>query len=127
MLKVKNVKVIDLYDWDELVKETYGKHYSFQQQHGCQPRGMHNITIPSDDYDDEMHDTIAEGVNGAEMGVKFKTWLERDPKASVCGRTDYHIGMFWERNFYPDLQTVANDLHAKGLIEAGDYVIEIDW
>jgi hypothetical protein len=35
--------------------------------------------------------------------------------------------MFWERNFYPDTYTVANDLYDKGLIEAGDYIINIDW
>jgi hypothetical protein len=35
--------------------------------------------------------------------------------------------MWWERNFYPDIQIVANDLHSKDLLEAGTYIIEIDW
>ena len=35
--------------------------------------------------------------------------------------------MFWERNFYPHVEMVMNDLHAKGLVEAGEYVIDIDW
>ena len=61
------------------------------------------------------------------MGVKFEKWLERDIKQSVEGRTDWYISLFWERNFYPNIQTVANDLHEKGLIEAGDYTINIDW
>jgi hypothetical protein len=35
--------------------------------------------------------------------------------------------MWWDRNFYPNLQMVANDLHEKGLLAAGDYIISIDW
>lgn len=38
MLKYTNKKVISVQDWDELVQETYGKPYSFQQQNGCQDR-----------------------------------------------------------------------------------------
>jgi hypothetical protein len=34
---------------------------------------------------------------------------------------DRHV----ERNFYPDVQMVANDLYSKGLVAAGKY--EIDW
>ena len=84
------------------------------------------------------------------MGVKFKTWLDRDPNAPLnpskqelkqCnyywGKTEEdekhwkedksNIHMFYERNFYPDFQTVANDLCEKGLLEPGDYTIDIDW
>ncbi len=88
-LKYKNKKTIDVSDWDDLVIETYGKPYNFQQQRGCQSRGIVNITIPSKYTDDEeMHDSIPEEINGEEMGVKFKVWLERDPKAPVDGEKD---------------------------------------
>ena len=92
--------------------------------------------------------SIPEVINGGEMGVKFNVWLERDAKAplnptdeelkscpyffpsddkkSWC-ESESHITMFWQRNFYPNLQILANDLHAKGHVEAGDYVINIDW
>lgn len=149
-IKTKNHKVIELGDWDDLVIETYGRMYSFQQQDGCQGRGNVKLTIPDTDNDSEMHDKIPEIINGEIMGVKFATWLERDPKAPLnpsdkelksCnyywGKTEQdktswkqdesNIRMFYDRNFYPDLQTVANDLHKKGLIEAGEYIIEIDW
>ena len=69
----------------------------------------------------------------AEMGVSFAAWLARDPKAplkdaSSDERTErWCIELFWHRNFYPGFQMVANDLHAKGLIEAGKYTIDIDW
>lgn len=128
MIKTKNVKVIELSEWDKLVSETYGKPYSFQQQNGCQSRGFFDITIPSEYMEDEdMNDVIPEIINGEEMGVKFSKWLERDPKQPVGGKTDYCLDLWWGRNFYPDIYTVANDLHKRGLIEAGEYSIKIDW
>lgn len=108
--------------------KTYNRPYSFQQQDGCKERQRVNITIPDHPYDYE-NDSVPEVVNGEEMGVSFKAWLERDPKQPLnSGRGDtFALELFWERNFYPDVQMVANDLHAKGLINAGDYVIDIDW
>jgi hypothetical protein len=35
--------------------------------------------------------------------------------------------MWWGRNFYPELSVVVNDLHAKGLLDEGEYEIDIDW
>jgi hypothetical protein len=128
-MKYKNVKVIELRDWDNLVQQTYGRPYDFQQQYGCQSRGKFNITIPSEETEDEdMNDSIPEVVNGDEMGVKFDVWLARDPKQPIRNQQfDFELDLFWSRNFYPDIYTVANDLHKKGLIEAGEYVIDIDW
>jgi hypothetical protein len=136
MLKIKNIKTIEVQDWDKLVQETYGKPYSFQQQDGCKERGNFDIDIPSKYSDDEdMNDSIPEEVNGEKMGVKFAVWLARDPKEPLKNDKDkeggkkdqWRIDLFWERNFYPDVHEVANDLHKKGLIEAGEYRINIDW
>jgi hypothetical protein len=127
MLEYKTVKVIDVNDWDKLVSDTYGRIYNFQQQDDCKERQHVPITIPDEPYDYE-NDSIPEVVNGKEMGVSFKAWLERDPKQPLPDRDDkFGLQLFWERNFYPDVQMIANDLHAKGLIEAGDYKINIDW
>src|ERR1035437_128242 len=121
-LKYKMERVIEVQDWDRLVQDTYKRTYSFQQQEGCQSRGSFHISIPSDyTNDEEMNDSIPEVVNGEEMGVKFDVWLQREPNQPVNGETDYHLDLFWERNFYPDIHTVANDLYNKGLVEAGDY------
>jgi hypothetical protein len=151
MIKYSNKKVIEVQDWDNLVQKTYGKPYSFQQQDGCQSRGVVNINIPDEDYDEEMNDHIPEVINNEyKMGVKFDVWLKRDPNEPLnpskqelkdCnyywGKSEAeeeawkkdksHINMFFKRNFYPSIQSVANDLHKKGLIEAGDYTINIDW
>jgi len=129
-MKIRNVQVIDLKEWDGCVKSTYNRPYSFQQQDGCRPRGTFELTVPDqdNDYDEEMADSVPEVVNGKERGAKFAVWLARDPKQKMEGQTyEWELELWWERNFYPDVQTVANDLHARGLLAAGDYMIEIDW
>jgi hypothetical protein len=128
-LKYQNKRIIDSFDWDDLVIQTYGKPYCFQQQDGCQSRGTVSISIPSPYSNDKsMHNSIPEKVNGEQMGVKFDVWLARDPNQPLEDEKDKtYIDMFWERNFYPDLHTLANDMYNKGLIEMGDYIIDIDW
>lgn len=128
MLKTSKKNFVEVQDWDELVQKTYGRPYCFQQQNGCQGRGTHTLNVPEDwDDDENMNDSIPEKVNGEEMGVKFDVWLARDPKAPIKDGGTEWLDLFWERNFYPDIQKVANDLHAKGLLPAGEYVINIDW
>ena len=129
MIKIQNKQIIALSDWDELVEKTYGKPYSFQQQNDCMERQTYDITIPSA-ADDFENDTIPDEVNGEEMGVSFAAWLARDVKqwnGALEDKRDWSIELFWQRNFYPDIQMIANNLHAKGLIPAGKYGIEIDW
>ena len=124
---------VDCAEWDKVVSQTYGRPYKFQQQNGCQQRGEFSLTVPSSDAcDDEQHDSIPEVVNHDEMGVKLSAWLARDPTQPlvdgdrVCDE-QWEIGLWWDRNFYPDIHAVANDLHSKGLLPAGDYIILIDW
>lgn len=131
-LKFKNTKTIEVSDWDKLVQETYGKPYRFQQQDGCQSRGTHTLQVPLGDIEDFdfQNDSIKDEVNGSEMGVSFKAWLARDPKewnGEDGGGRSFSVDLFWSRNFYPNLQVLANDLYEKGLIEEGEYVINIDW
>ena len=131
MLKIQSTQSIDDSDFDNLVRETYGKVYTFQQQDGCKERGVEYFTVPMDDPYDFENDSLPEEVNGREMGVSFAAWLKRDPKHPLKDEEDggekWRINMFWERNFYPSLDMVVNDLYNKGLIPAGDYQIVIDW
>ncbi len=130
MLNVRTEQVIDVDDWDQLVVETYGKPYSFQQQDGCKERQRVRITIPDIAYDYE-NNTIPEVINGEGMGVSFRSWMERNPKQKLDTKNswdrEHGLSLWWERNFYPDVQMVANDLYEKGLVEAGVYTIDIDW
>ena len=126
----KSVSIFDLQEWDGLVFETYGKPYSFQQQDDCKNRGTEYFTVPVEHPEDYENDTVPENVNDPEMGVSFKAWLERDPKQALSNPNDqntWSLDMWWERNFYPHLDMILNDLHSKGLLPAGEYGIEIDW
>lgn len=128
-LPVSTKKLVTVNAWDRLVSTTYGRPYSFQQQEGCKSRGTHHFEVPEEAEDFEKV-TIPEVVNGPEMGVSFAAWLARDPKQKLANpksQEDYCLTLWWHRNFYPDIQMVANDLHAKGLLDAGEYVIDIDW
>lgn len=127
MIRIQTKHVIDVGDWDDLVITTYGKPYRFQQQDGCKERQNVNITIP-DGNEDYENDSIPDEINGRDKGVSFAAWIARDPKEwNGKPENGFMVNMFWERNFYPDVQMIANDLHAKGLIPAGEYVIDIDW
>ena len=127
-MNIRTEQIIDSWDWDDLVTKTYGRPYSFQQQDGCKQRGTVSISVP-DDAEDFDNDTVPEIVNHNDMGVSFKAWLARDPKKQLNNKdnqTSCSLGLWWGRNFYPDVNMVANDLHAKGLLNAGDYTINID-
>jgi len=130
-MKIRTEKVIEVSEWNKLVRDTYKRPYSFQQQDGCRSRGVFRFSVPeASEIDDEMPDTVPEIINHKEMGVNFASWLKRDPTQKLPNPDDqasYCLEMWWHRNFYPDIQMVANDLHAKGLLEAGDYTIDIDW
>ena len=128
MIQFKDIKIIEVQDLDDLVIKTYGKPYSFQQQSGCKSRGTEDITVPASEPYDFKNDSIPEKINGEEMGVSFKSWLDRDTKEWNGKPEDSnYVDMFWERNFYPDIEMIVNDLHLKGLFPAGEYIINIDW
>lgn len=132
-MKIKTENVIECSDWDEFVKKTYGKPYCFQQQNNCQSRGIFRLTVPNKNARDFENDTVPEIVNHEEMGVSFAAWLKRDPKTPLkdeeenVGNESWAIELWWERNFYPNINIIANDLHKRGLLEAGKYIINIDW
>ena len=127
MIRIETKQVISVQDWDDMVEKTYGRVYSFQQQDDCKERGNYTITIP-EACDDFGSNTVIEKINGNDMGVSFSAWLARNPDEWNGDPSDkFMLDLFWHRNFYPDVQMVANDLHAKGLIPAGTYDIEIDW
>lgn len=126
-MTIRTTQSISVQDLDALIVKTYGRPYRFQQQVGCQDRGSYRIEVPTDPEDYEAT-SIPEIINGEEMGVSFAAWLARDPAAPVGDRREpYAIELFWARNFYPHQSMVLNDLHARGLLDAGEYVLVIDW
>ncbi len=124
---MKTKQVIEVSEWNSLVVKTYGRPYNLQQQDGCMGEGAVRITGPSEpnDYD---RTSVPEEVNAEEMGVSFAAWQARDPKQKLSNpddQEDYCLELWWHRNFYPDLQMVANDLHSRGLLDSGEHAILI--
>lgn len=132
MIHTRTEVVISVEEWDSLVETTYGRPYNLQQQDGCKERQRVRIQVPSDGYDFEQ-ESVPEIVNGDEMGVSFQSWLIRDPNQLLNElRPDWDNGkdslrLWWLRNFYPTIESIINDLYTKGLIDAGEYSIDIDW
>lgn len=127
-LKTNTITTIDCFELDKVVRETYGRLYCFQQQDGCKDRGSYRVTVPVENPDDYENDTVPEIVNGEEMGVSFEAWLARDPKQKLKGQEfDFCLSLWWQRNFYPHIDMVLNDLYQKDLVDAGEYTIIIDW
>ena len=132
-IKYTTIKQIDIFDWDDLVKKVYNKPYNLQQQNGCYDDGE-NIEIdidlknPCEDLYEEITN-IPLKVDGKEKGVSFNTWLETDPKTLGLSEWEYGYekGLFWDRNFYPDVNYLAQDLCRRGYIEEGSYTIKIWW
>lgn len=131
MIETKDVKMIDCEVWDDLVIKTYGHLYNIQQQDGCQPRGVYYLTVPDDDAFDYQCTELPYEINGENMGVSFEAWKKADKEEILENlRENGHDichDLFWKRNFYPSVEVVANDLHERGLLPAGNYAIDIDW
>lgn len=130
MIKLHTEHVIDVHDFDELVKTTYNRPYSFQQQDNCKPRQRVRISVPDKYPNDYENNTVPEEVNHQKQGVSFASWLSRDPKQKLSNpddQEDYCTVIWWNRNFYPDVSMIINDLHSKGHLPTGSYIIDIDW
>lgn len=111
-----------------MVVETYGKLYCFQQQDGCKGRGTYKFTVPIKNSEDFEDTEIPEIVNGPEMGVKFESWLARDQKQPLKNQIyDFQLELWWNRNFYPHIEKIIDDMHKKGILSEGEYVINVDW
>lgn len=131
---METVNFFEVNEWDNLIQTTYKKPYSFQQQGGCKDRGIARFIVPTIPEDFE-NTSVPEIVNHSDMGVSFVAWLDRDPTKPLDGGGDpgeattnpRYITMWWERNFYPALEILAQDLYSRGLLKAGNYIINIDW
>lgn len=138
----KLVRVIECSEFDELVKKTYGKRYSSRQQDDCKFEGStYSFTIPQAYVYDYERDEIPQIINGDVKGVSFEAWKARDNDQPVYaskyndkgelvedrdkdGEYDWYLSLFWHRSFYPSIDMVIEDLHKRGLLEEGDYLIQ---
>lgn len=130
-LETKTVNMVSDCDWDDLVMKVYCLEYCLQQQDGCRDRGVLRLEVPDNSYDDsQMPDSVPEDVHtDHECGVQFEIWKKSDPDMPLKGGQPGSnlVTTWWQRAFYPHPQAVANDLHSRGLLPAGEYLIDIQW
>lgn len=99
-------------DFSRYVTEHYGRPYNLQQQGDMLAQEASvRFTVPSPYAEDDMPVSLAD-------------WIAATPPTDP---SDYREKMRWERDYYPNLETVANDLHTKGLLDAGDYIMYAWW
>jgi len=128
MALFEDVKMAESCGWDTFVSQVYGRPYCLQQQSGCYQRGIIRLSVPDEDFEDCLDEVPADRNYHGDEPVKLSVWLARNPDEPLDNQKwDTDLGIWWERHFFPSLQAVANDLHQRGLLEAGDYVINIDW
>lgn len=128
-LKYEDVKLTDCCDWDNLIQEVYSRPYCLQQQNGGQERGIIRLTVPNNNWY-KYTDKVTEDAGTKEMGVSLYRWLMRDPTKPLSGRSgdkQWKIDMWYDCHFYPHVQELANDLHKIGCLDAGNYIIHINW
>ena len=131
MMKIgKKITLIEVQDWNKLVIETYGIPYNFQQQDGCKSRGTYHFLIPQtvsefDDFKNESIDEYPGYGDPVEMGVSFESWLKHD--ITKYGKMDLNRKLWFHRYFYPNVTMIIEDLYKRGVLEEGEYLINIDW
>lgn len=130
-MNYETVKLVESSELDRFVEEIYGKPFCFQQQAGCRSRGTISVTVPVKYLKDfeEGYDAKEVAESEGYYSVSLKDWLDRDPdeKFQSNEKYDWETIMIWQRNFYPDIDVIFDDLHKKGLIEEGKYLINISW
>ena len=124
MLKSKAVQIVQHYDWDEFVEEVYAKTYKFKKQPDKLFTRMQFITVPLAEVEEYKNTKIPFEPFPLQFGVSFETWKNSTPEETLQHfKFDWDDDDFWECGFFPHIQMIAHDLHAKGLLEAGEYVI----
>ena len=123
----------DYYDFNKLVEKTYDKFYCFQQQDNGRKHGVYTFEIPVKSPFNYQNISIPEIVNHSEIGVDFYTWLQRDihkPLKDVKYTTDFNkslgLRLWWDRNFFPSIDMIINDLYKNGILPEGFLKIIID-
>ncbi|WP_043736189.1 hypothetical protein [Nocardia asiatica] len=105
------VTLIDENTFSALVSHLHARPYRLQQQGDGLPQNtIVKITVPALEHD--------------WPGIPLAEWA-----ATPIGDYTYpwQAETHWEREYYPCLEDVVNDLHARGLLAAGNYALHVRW
>ncbi|MFE3757903.1 hypothetical protein ACFXO9_26650 [Nocardia tengchongensis] len=109
-LEPRAVTLIWEKDFSQFVSRVYGRPYQLgRQDGGLLKDSTVEFTVPAQEF--EWSDpSVAE-------------WLAALPPDD----RDWQETLRWEREFHPGLEAIVNDLHARGLLPAGEYLLEVWW
>ena len=96
--------------FSSFVSQVYGRPYQLGRQSGGLPKDTTvEFTVPAQEF--------------GWSGPSVAEWLAAPPPDdSDCQET-----LRWEREFHPELEAIVNDLHARELLPAGEYLLEVWW
>ncbi len=97
MLKYQLKKVVWEADLQDLIQVTYGRRTEWSAEQEMGQNETRDFTVPSTKY-----------LWSGEQET-FDRWLAGEDMADVS------------------MQLILNDLHERGLVEAGEYVVEVYW
>jgi hypothetical protein len=124
-LKIEDVKLIWESELSELVTKTYGRPYSLQQQDEMMAQDtILRVRVP--EGLEPWNESYDENPEGYTPLPTLARWAATETPAEHRFPS-YREEMWWHRNFYPCRDEVLGDLHDKGLLPAGDYVIHCWW
>lgn len=132
-MKCRKINLVNVEDFNEVIKEVYCKHYSFQHQGARTYNGVEEsyfLKVPYirnfKDFDSgaAIEECIYNNEQILQYGVEFNEWLNKDPNFEWYS-SDINNKLIWERYYYPHIYMLINDLYIKGLIEAGEYCIKM--
>lgn len=107
MIKFEEVRMVDSSEIDRVVESIYQLPFNYQQQ---------NI---ENDIKDSFEYWIVPREDRYLEGLSIEEWTKEDkPNTPNYKRT-------FERTIYPDFQQVLNELHRRGLMPEGKYIISI--
>ncbi len=129
------VRMIWETEFSNLVSAVYGRPYQLQQQDAMMGQDqIERVRVPDEEWDadwclESFHawrDADATPPEGDRERWKWELDWERLNNDEDCMR--YSPGPFFAVDIpTPPAGTIMNDLHARGLIEGGDYVIHAWW
>lgn len=116
----RQVTLIWEIEFSDLVRKIYGRPYQFQQQGDMMGQDtIYRFSVPATPLGDHW------------QAVPFQQWLDADPPTPATDggfdRDRFSEELRWDREFYPEVEDVINDLHRRGLIDEGEYAMHVWW
>ena len=107
IIKYEEVRMVESSEIDRVVEKIYQLPFTYQQQN------IENDTKESFEY------WIVPDDNNFPEGMPLEKWAKEEKPLTTSSKQDF-IG-----SVYPDFQQILNELHRRGLMPEGKYIISI--